>query len=103
MANFFDILKQVGNVAYDAQTGGLQVSVKTNLGPEFDIWDGRAGGGSLAQALGIRGAIIVRDRNGTPIFVHGEVPKTNLLLAGALLAGVSYLGYLVWRGATRRR
>lgn len=102
--NFLDLLKQVGETAYQAQTGGLRVSVKTNLGPEFDVWDGSASNrtGSLAQALGIRGAIIVRDRAGKVIMVHGEPPETNLILAGALLAGASYLAYLLWRGATRR-
>lgn len=101
--NVLDILKQVGETAYQAQTGGLRVSVKTNLGPEFDVWDGRSKTGSLAQLLGIRGAIIVRDRDGKPIFVQGEPPATNWILTALYGAGIAYLGYLIWRGATRKR
>ena len=101
--NFLDLLKQVGGVAYQAQTGGLQVSVKTNLGPEFKVWDGNPQGGGLARALGIRGAIIVRDRDGKPIMIHGDVPKTNWLLTAAIAGGASYLAYLAWRGITRKK
>jgi len=105
VAGFLDVLKAAGKTAYEAQTGGLQVSVKTNLGPEFKVWDGAPGKGrgGLAQTLGIRGAIILRDHAGKLIAVHGEPPPTNLLLTGIYAAGVAYLGYLLWRGATRKR
>lgn len=103
--NLLDILKSVGEIGYQAQTGGLQISVKTNLGPEIKLSGTSQKGGTagLAQWLGVKSALIVRDRQGKPIFVHGEIPKTNPLLAAGLLAGVSYLGYLAWRGATRSR
>lgn len=105
MAGILDVLKAVGETAYEAQTGGLQVSVKTNLGPEFKVWDGRSGRGTggLAQALGIKGAIILRGRDGKILAIHGEPPKTNLLLAGIYVSGAAYLGYLLWRGVTRKR
>jgi hypothetical protein len=90
--NFLDIL-----------SGEFQVSVKTNVAPEIKIWDGKGQGGGIGKALGIQGAVIVRDMKGNPIFVHGAIPKTNLLLTGIYLAGASYLAYLLWRGFTRKR
>lgn len=102
--NFLDVLKTVGETAYQAQTGGLQISLKTNLGPELKIWDGKSKDGrSLAQLLGIKGAFIVRDRVGKVIMIHGEVPKTNILLSAAYLAGASYIAYLIWRGVRRKK
>lgn len=99
--NLLDVLKAAGNVAYNAQTGGLRVGVKTNLGPEFTVWDGKSKSGGIAQMLGIKGAIIVRDANGKVLLVQGEPPETNVLLAGLYLAGAAYLGYLLWRGIRR--
>ena len=101
--NFLDALKAAGNLAYEAQTGGLRVSVKTNVAPEFSVWDGQSKNGGLAQLLGIKGAVIVRDASGKILMIHGEPPPTNWILTGVYAAGVAYLGYLIWRGATRKR
>jgi hypothetical protein len=101
--NFLDALKAAGGIAYNAQTGGLRVGVKTNLGPEFTVWDGQSKTGGIAQLLGIKGAIIVRDASGKTLMVQGEPPETNYILTAAYAAGLAYVGYLVWRGLTRKR
>ncbi len=77
-------------------SGAITAEVKTNLGPAFTIYSGDAGP-SLADALGIKMALVVR-RDGKPIASYGDPPATDpvlvlayalaLALAGALLVVV---------------
>jgi hypothetical protein len=98
-----DLIGVIGRVTGSAiQSSGVRVSVKTNLGPEFTVWDGPAkAGAGLAQSIGIRGAVIVRDAQGNVLFTHGEPPETNLLLSAIFFSVAAYIGFLIWRGATK--
>jgi hypothetical protein len=99
--NSGEFVGELGALASDVlQSGGVQVAIKTNLGPEFRVGEG--GGGGLARALGIKAAVIVRDRNGRQLFTHGEPPATNWLLAGALGSVLVLLGFLLVRGLVKR-
>jgi hypothetical protein len=81
-------------------SGGVRVYVKTNLGPEVRV-SGSDGRG-LADALGIRAAVVVRDRDGRKIAGYGEYPATDPLRAGALWGAVALAVYLLLRGVLKR-
>ncbi len=89
----------VSDFAGDAfGSGAVQVAVKTNLGPELPIGQGSG----LADALGIKAAVIVRDRQGRVVYTHGTPPETNPVLVGVLGAAVALAGFLLVRGLVKR-
>ena len=92
-------LGELGDIAGAALRSGVRVSVKTNLGPEFQVASRDQGG--VLRALGIKAAVIVRDRQGSVIVAHGEVPPTNWIRAGTLLAAAALAGFLLVRGLVK--
>lgn len=72
-------------------SGAITAEVKTNLGPAVTVYSG-GGGFSLADALGIKAAIVIR-KDGEPIASYGVPPATEpvlvvLLAVTAIAAGV---------------
>lgn len=98
-----DYLDDLGELASDAlSSSSVRVAVKTNLGPEFEVAGGESDGGGLARALGIKAAVIVRDRSGRELFRYGDPPPTNPALVVVLLAVVAVLGFVLVRGVLKR-
>lgn len=94
-----DFVGELGDIAGQALTGGgVRVAVKTNLGPEFEVGEGAG----LTRALGIRAAVIVRDRRGRLLFTHGDPPPTNPLLVAVLAAAIALLAFTLLRGLVKR-
>lgn len=94
-----DTLGEVGELAGQALRGGLKVSVKTNLGPELAV---SGQGRGLAEALGIKAAVIVRDRDGRQLVTYGTPPATEPLRVALLAIIAGALGWLFIRGVLRR-
>jgi hypothetical protein len=103
------LLDNILGLAGDFAGGALRVSVKTNLGPEFEVGavDLAGGGGSgsssggVSGLLGIRAAVILRDSQGRLVAKLGDPPATEpwrlLAAAGAALIVV----LLIARGLRR--
>lgn len=94
-----DLIDLAGDIV---RSGGVRVSVKTNLGPEIPVFNGTGQGGGIARALGLEAGVIVRDRNGRVIATHGDPPPTEPLKVAALLALVSLLSFVLIRGVIPR-
>ena len=85
---FQDVLTDITGLARDfVSSGGLRVSVKTNLGPEIPVFTGQGQGG-LAELIGFEAGVIVRDREGNLVTTYGNPPATDYVKA-AILAGAS--------------
>lgn len=92
----------IGRAAVD--TGGVRVSIKTNLGPEIPV----SLGGSQAEGeggglLGFKAAVIIRDRKGQTVARYGKVPETEPFKVILLLAPLAILGLVLVRGLMPRR
>jgi len=93
------ILGALGDVAGDLLSAqAIRVTVKTNLGPEFQVGEG----GGATRALGLKAAVIVRDRQGRVLFTHGDPPPTNYALAALFVAALALMGYWMVRGVLKR-
>jgi hypothetical protein len=108
---FAGLLDRALGLARDYVGDGVRVSVKTNFGPELPVAraqlssGGGAGGegspGGISGLLGVKAAVIVRNKDGEILATYGEVPKTEpwrALVAILLVAGV---GFLIVRGALK--
>jgi len=102
----------VGIAGDYVRSGGIQVAVKTNLGPEFTVatssmrsgggsgQGGGSGGGGLLSLLGVRASVVVRDKSGNRIATYGEYPQTSYIRAAvaaglvAVVAGVFVRGLM---------
>lgn len=97
------------------QSGGLRVSVKTNLGPEFTVatsnlvssggdgsQDAAGGSGGVLGLLGVRAAVIVRDRNGNRLATYGAVPETEVWRVAVFVGIASLLTIVMLRGLLKR-
>lgn len=94
-----EYLGELGDLAGQAlRSGGVQVAVKTNLGPEFRVGEGAG----LTRALGVKAAVIVRDRQGHLLFTHGDPPPTNYALLAVLAAAAALAGFFLVRGVVKR-
>lgn len=97
-----DLLGDVGKLAGEAlEAGTVRVFVKTNLGPEFEL-SPRGQGGGILRALGVRGAVLVRDRAGRPLFAYGAPPPTSPFLVVAFAGLVLVISWAVVRGFVKR-
>lgn len=81
-------------------SGAVVISVKTNLGPEIPVTGG--GGGGLADALGIRAAVIIRNKSGRQLAATGDPPATEPLRVALFVLVAGALGLLLLRGLVRR-
>lgn len=98
---FGGLAREVGTLARDALgSGALVVSVKTNLGPEIPVSGGEGSG--LLDALGIRAAVIVRDRSGRRIAGYGEPPATDPIKAALVFGLAGLIGFALLRGVFKR-
>ena len=78
----------------EAQSRGLRVAVKTDLGPEVTVYDAtRPPGPSL-----VRFGVVVRDKTGQVLARYGDYPPTNWIKAGSLVLVAGVLAVAVWRG-----
>lgn len=80
--------------AANSVAGQIRVSVKTNLGPAFTVYDGAAEGPGLAAALGLKMAFTVHGPDGNAIATYGTPPPTEparVVLVLALLAGLAFV------------
>lgn len=97
----FDWLGALQEVTVKAvDTRGVQVYLKTDIGPELKIYDSDAPASS-GEGLPIKYAVRVTDRQGNQLTGYGEPPATNpikaAIFAGVILAGV----YLALTGLVR--
>jgi len=84
-------------------SGGLRVSVKTNMGPEIPVFSGDQSGGGIVSALGIKAGVIVRNNRGEVVTTYGDPPPTDPVKV-ALLVGVGMaLAVVIIRGVLPRR
>lgn len=101
---FQDLTEGVLSIAGDyVRGGGVQVSVKTNLGPEIPIaapGDGQ-GGSPIADLVGLQAAVIVRNRDGEVITAYGDPPATDPVRAAAVALIVGGLVFVLVRGLRR--
>lgn len=65
-------------------SSGLRAEIKTNLGPPVTIYNATPSGFSIADALGIQAALVVRDANGNVLASYGDPPATDPVLVSAL-------------------
>ena len=88
------------NIARESVTsGGVRVYVKTNYGPEVPLTGGT--GPNLASILGIKAAVVVRDKRGNRIAGYGDYPATDVLKVSILFGSALALVWLAWRGLHR--
>lgn len=98
-----DVLDQVIDLAGDyVNSGGLRVSVKTNLGPAIPVYSGQRQGG-LAAMLGLKAGVIVTDRNGKEVARYGAPPPTEPIKVILVAVLVGLLGLALVRGVLPRR
>lgn len=96
-----NLLGEVSGIAADyVRTGGVRVSVKTNLGPEIPVYSGSGGSGS--NLLGIKAGVIVRNRDGGVIATYGDPPATDPIRVAMLVLVVTLLGIALVRGVLPR-
>lgn len=92
------LLDQLGALASD-YAGSLRVSVKTNLGPEITV---TGQGSGLADALGLKAAVIIRDAHGRRVAGYGDPPATDPVRVAVLVALAGLVGYVLLRGVFKR-
>lgn len=89
MADFAEVLNQV------AANEGITVSVKTDLGPEFVVYDAtKPPGGIDLVKFGVR----VRTNSGKVIGSYGDYPQTNWIKVASLLGAVAVVAVAIFRG-----
>jgi hypothetical protein len=96
-----DILSDLKNLATEyVQSGGVQVFVKTNYGPELPVYTGtdKTGQPGIADLLGLKAQVIVKNKSGKIIQTYGEPAPTEPLKVAAVLAVVALLGVVIVRG-----
>ena len=96
-----DLLSSLGTAVGTYAADQVTISVKTNLGPEIQVFDGSDQSPGLLSQLGIQAAVIVRDMNGNVLTTLGDVPPTNPIVALGALAIIATLGYVVVRGLVK--
>lgn len=98
MADWSEALGQLAGELLES--GGVQVWVKTNLGPPLRVAGGAGGG--LADALGLKAAVLVTDRQGRKLASYGTPPPTEPMRVALLIAVAGVLGFLLLRGGLKR-
>ncbi len=107
-----DLFGGLLGVAREYVSDEVRISVKTNYGPEIPVAtaalssgdggsSGQARGGIVAELLGVKAAVIVRNAAGDTISTFGEVPKTDPVRLCVALAIVGGLAWLIVRGALK--
>ena len=83
--------------------GRLDVSIKTNYGPEISIPTSSNGQppGLITQLIGFRGGIIIRNSRGEVIETIGDPAPTEPLRVAALLVVVGLAGFAFVRGVIK--
>lgn len=96
-----DVREQLtGAVSDYVQGGNVNLFLKTNFGPEVPLYtgsDGSESGGGLADLVGLKAQIIIKDKNGKTITTYGEPAPTEPLKAAALGLAAGMLLWFVWR------
>lgn len=93
--------ESVSALARDAvSSGGVRVYVKTNFGPEFPVSGGDGPG--LAELVGLKAGVVVRDRRGAKLASYGGYPPTDPARVALLLALAGLLGFVLIRGVFKR-
>lgn len=103
MTNFFDKLKvkaekiktKAANLYDDT---GATVSIKTNLTPEIQVFDTAKKSAKSNGNQFLKYAIIVRDKNGTVLFKHGEYPETDPVKSAIVYSLIGLSAYIFLRG-----
>ena len=95
-----DLVEDAADIAGDyLRSGGIRVNVKTNLGPELTVYDGKPKRGGLGSF--VRAQVIVRQADGDAIATYGEPAPTEPLKVIALVAAVSLIGLVLIRGVLK--
>lgn len=99
MADFNDLLGIVKDEFLHRE--GVQIFVKTNLGPKIKIYDSdnpeTVDGDSIVK-VGIK----IQERDGDTIVSAGGWPETNYLYAGVIVVSVLSLMYVIVQGIKRQ-
>lgn len=81
---------------------GVQLQVKTNLGPPFLVGglytDNSGSSPGLLSALGFKYSVTVLGADGKPITTIGDPPATDPVIICAYAAALLGLGYVLYRG-----
>lgn len=85
----------------ELQSQGLQVHVKTNLGPSIKVFDAKDEQSRDGLDL-VKVGVSVRDESGAELYGSGDWPKTDYLLAGSLLAIGGVVIALLARGVVKQ-
>ena len=98
MPDFLDDLR--GLATEYVQSGGVQVFVKTNYGPEIPVYTGadKSGQPGIGDLLGVKAQVIVKKKSGKVVQTYGEPAPTEPLKVTAVLAVVAVLGIVIVRG-----
>lgn len=106
--NSDSILSILGEKAVEyAADGNFRISIKTNLGPEIEIFSGEelapdeTPSPSLLDRLGVESSIIVRNADGEIVTTYGDIPQTNLVKVTALGVSFSLLSLFILKGVKR--
>lgn len=75
-------------------SGAVRLEVKTNLGPPITLYDG-GDSQSLAGALGVKAALVVRRSDGSVIASYGEPPATDPVLIATWAVALAAIGALL--------
>lgn len=82
------------------QEKGIQVFLKTDIGPELKIYDSDAPA-SNGEGLPIKYGVQVRDRSGNSLGKYGDYPATNPVKAAAVLAVIGLGLFVLTAGIMR--
>lgn len=94
---------QLGALAGDiVRSGGVRVYVKTNLGPEVAVTGTGNAQRGLLDLLGLKAAVVVRDRDGRRIAGYGDPPATDPFRVALLVTVAGALGFVLLRGVLKR-
>ena len=91
-----DFVAGLLDIARDT-VGRLDVSVKTNYGPEISIPTSSDGQppGLITSLIGFRGGVIIRNSRGEVIETIGDPAPTEPLRVAIMLAFLSVVGFSV--------
>lgn len=79
---------------------GIQVFIKTDLGPAIMIYDSDA---PVSNQPGlIKGGVEIRERDGDVLTRFGDWPQTNYIKAGVITVSVLSLLYIIVQGIKKQ-
>ncbi|MBT8448594.1 MAG: hypothetical protein KJO69_02835 [Gammaproteobacteria bacterium] len=100
MTDFESVINKFTTATQESiNRAGIQVYVKTDLGPEIKVYDSddKTVEEKSGSAL-VRYGVQMRTREGRVITEYGQYPQTSLPKLGALLAVAGFGSFIILRG-----